>query len=366
MSLGLGSRSTLRLLNSRCPQGAQPCERSRHGSSRHRVRIRSRRCEWHCTNCHGILQEGYHRRRGFPACESYENEPGRRRHVEWKQGHADIVSISNDDLRGGNTADHPFLHRQDASINGEATGAMSWAFINALKKNPQQSYVQLLNSIRDELSTKYTQKPQLSCSHPLSTKSLLAGATPSCRLTQTYEAFADPCQIRIFFTSCENCRKTELQWKNKTWQMQGQGRGVLEHRGCPCSRAFGKVSWILCSYALWKVCDPSFSPCTSLSALRIGLVYTCLLLHHVQVRVADYKSRGLRVSLLTISGCFNAHFQLLICSAHHCQARHPRRLSRLLARINLPYLETSRSCSVKLVAVYIPVDLNRPPLALLF
>lgn len=45
---------------------------------------------------------------------------------------------------------------------------MSWAFVTALKKNPQQSYVQLLNSIRDELATKYTQKPQLSCSHPLS------------------------------------------------------------------------------------------------------------------------------------------------------------------------------------------------------
>jgi len=44
---------------------------------------------------------------------------------------------------------------------------MSWAFITALKKNPQQSYVQLLNSIRDELAGKYAQKPQLSCSHPL-------------------------------------------------------------------------------------------------------------------------------------------------------------------------------------------------------
>jgi metacaspase-1 len=44
---------------------------------------------------------------------------------------------------------------------------MSWAFITALKKNPQQSYVQLLNSIRDELQTRYTQKPQLSSSHPL-------------------------------------------------------------------------------------------------------------------------------------------------------------------------------------------------------
>ncbi|KAL1968913.1 hypothetical protein VTN77DRAFT_1274 [Rasamsonia byssochlamydoides] len=61
---------------------------------------------------------------------------------------------------------------QDATINGEATGAMSWAFITALKKNPQQSYVQLLNSIRDELATKYSQKPQLSCSHPLDTNLL--------------------------------------------------------------------------------------------------------------------------------------------------------------------------------------------------
>lgn len=56
----------------------------------------------------------------------------------------------------------------DASIGGEATGAMSWAFITSLRKNPNQSYVQLLNSIRDELEGKYQQKPQLSCSHPLS------------------------------------------------------------------------------------------------------------------------------------------------------------------------------------------------------
>ncbi|KAK6608981.1 caspase domain-containing protein [Botrytis cinerea] len=60
----------------------------------------------------------------------------------------------------------------DATIAAQATGAMSWAFITAMKKNPQQSYVQLLNSIRDELATKYTQKPQLSCSHPLNTNLL--------------------------------------------------------------------------------------------------------------------------------------------------------------------------------------------------
>ncbi len=44
---------------------------------------------------------------------------------------------------------------------------MSWAFITAIQQNPQQSYLQLLNSVRDILQTKYTQKPQLSCSHPL-------------------------------------------------------------------------------------------------------------------------------------------------------------------------------------------------------
>lgn len=63
------------------------------------------------------------------------------------------------------TANH--LYSADATIASQATGAMSWAFVSALKKNPQQSYVQLLNSIRDELATRYTQKPQLSCSHPL-------------------------------------------------------------------------------------------------------------------------------------------------------------------------------------------------------
>ncbi|KAJ2904638.1 hypothetical protein MKZ38_007474 [Zalerion maritima] len=60
----------------------------------------------------------------------------------------------------------------DATISQQATGAMSWAFITALKKSPQQSYVQLLNSIRDELASRYTQKPQLSCSHPLNTNLL--------------------------------------------------------------------------------------------------------------------------------------------------------------------------------------------------
>lgn len=51
---------------------------------------------------------------------------------------------------------------------------MSWAFINALKANPKQSYLELLNSIRDLLEKNYSQKPQLSSSHPIGTCSFLS------------------------------------------------------------------------------------------------------------------------------------------------------------------------------------------------
>lgn len=44
---------------------------------------------------------------------------------------------------------------------------MSWAFIAALTENPQQSYVELLNSVRDLLEREYSQLPQLSSSHPM-------------------------------------------------------------------------------------------------------------------------------------------------------------------------------------------------------
>lgn len=71
----------------------------------------------------------------------------------------------------------------DTSVAAKATGAMSYvslpsfpqhsltpspqAFIASLTRYPQQSYMQLLNSLRDELKGKYSQKPQLSASHPM-------------------------------------------------------------------------------------------------------------------------------------------------------------------------------------------------------
>jgi hypothetical protein len=36
-----------------------------------------------------------------------------------------------------------------------------------LRDRPQQTYLELLNSIRDILRAKYSQKPQLSASHPV-------------------------------------------------------------------------------------------------------------------------------------------------------------------------------------------------------
>lgn len=57
----------------------------------------------------------------------------------------------------------------DTQEAGTATGAMSFAFISALGSNKQQSYQELLVNIREILKAKYSQKPQLSSSHPMDT-----------------------------------------------------------------------------------------------------------------------------------------------------------------------------------------------------
>ncbi|KAL4809928.1 caspase domain-containing protein [Aspergillus unguis] len=90
-------------------------------------------------------------------------DSARQRTIRTKTSPADVVmfSGSKDDQTSADTF-------QD----GEARGALSWAFIRVLQRHPQLSYVQLLNLIRAELEGKYTQKPQLSCSHPLDTNLL--------------------------------------------------------------------------------------------------------------------------------------------------------------------------------------------------
>ncbi|GKZ42664.1 Ca(2+)-dependent cysteine protease [Aspergillus brasiliensis] len=90
-------------------------------------------------------------------------DTARQRTVMTKTSPADVVMFSGS--KDTQTS-------ADTFQDGEARGALSWAFIKTLQQRPNQSYLQLLNSIRNELEGKYTQKPQLSCSHPLDTNLL--------------------------------------------------------------------------------------------------------------------------------------------------------------------------------------------------
>lgn len=88
---------------------------------------------------------------------------------------------------------------------------MSWAFVTALKKNPQQSYVQLLNSIRDELATRYTQKPQLSCSHPLG---MFKAKSPQLHLVQlTTNIRYEPFIQTVIYIPTSVCLVNELEYQ---------------------------------------------------------------------------------------------------------------------------------------------------------
>ncbi|SJX61491.1 probable MCA1-Metacaspase [Sporisorium reilianum f. sp. reilianum] len=55
----------------------------------------------------------------------------------------------------------------DATEAGKATGACSFAFLSVMNQYPQLTYKQMLNAVRDVLASKYSQKPQLSSSHPI-------------------------------------------------------------------------------------------------------------------------------------------------------------------------------------------------------
>ncbi|TNY19229.1 metacaspase-1 [Rhodotorula diobovata] len=74
-----------------------------------------------------------------------------------RSSNADVISLSG--CKDTQTS-------ADTSMAGKATGAMSWALIASLTKYPQQTWLQLLNTIRDEIKT-YSQKPQLACSHEM-------------------------------------------------------------------------------------------------------------------------------------------------------------------------------------------------------
>ncbi|CAG8599021.1 27463_t:CDS:2, partial [Racocetra persica] len=68
-----------------------------------------------------------------------------------KLSHADVIMFSG--CKDSQTS-------ADANEAGQNTGAI-------LRRNQYQTYQQLLNSIREILAGKYSQKPQLSTSHPM-------------------------------------------------------------------------------------------------------------------------------------------------------------------------------------------------------
>ncbi|KAI7897421.1 caspase domain-containing protein [Mucor mucedo] len=98
-----------------------------------------------------------------------------------------VMSLGSRIMSGGNTMKKEKIHQMkgsaadvimfsgckddqtsaDASEAGRATGAMSYAITRALRENRNQTYIQLLNSIRAILKQKYNQRPQLSSSHPM-------------------------------------------------------------------------------------------------------------------------------------------------------------------------------------------------------
>uniref|UniRef100_I2CPA5 Metacaspase n=1 Tax=Nannochloropsis gaditana (strain CCMP526) TaxID=1093141 RepID=I2CPA5_NANGC len=58
----------------------------------------------------------------------------------------------------------------DAKIDGQPTGAASYALLTCLRENSKQTYTDLLQSMRKVLEGKYTQIPQLSTAHPIDLK----------------------------------------------------------------------------------------------------------------------------------------------------------------------------------------------------
>ncbi|KAK9454931.1 Metacaspase-1A [Dipodascopsis uninucleata] len=77
-----------------------------------------------------------------------------------KTSPADVISLSG--CKDSQTS-------ADTQEAGQATGAMSYAFVSVLSQSNQQSYLSLLQNMRQIMAAKYTQKPQLSASHPIDT-----------------------------------------------------------------------------------------------------------------------------------------------------------------------------------------------------
>ncbi|KAF8483392.1 caspase domain-containing protein [Russula ochroleuca] len=105
-------------------------------------------------SCHSgsILDLNYE----FHSNGRVKSSPVARAFQQAKSTPADVVCFSGckDDQTSADTVQ-----------GGVAVGAMSYAYLKILKRNPQITYIDLLRGVRDILKKKYSQKPQLSASH---------------------------------------------------------------------------------------------------------------------------------------------------------------------------------------------------------
>jgi metacaspase-1 len=86
------------------------------------------------------------------------NSAAKQKTIETRNTEADVISFSG--CKDSQTS-------ADATIGGEATGAMTYALINTLKGQKKMEYTDLLRGMRQTLDGKYTQVPMMSAGRKL-------------------------------------------------------------------------------------------------------------------------------------------------------------------------------------------------------
>jgi len=100
-----------------------------------------------------------HLKEGFEILKSPEGSSGADKIArETKTSHADVIQF-------GGCLDSQTS--ADATLNSQATGAMSFALIQFLSANPNPTYTELLMGLQDILRGKFTQIPQMSAGRPM-------------------------------------------------------------------------------------------------------------------------------------------------------------------------------------------------------
>jgi len=86
------------------------------------------------------------------------NAAARQKTIDTRSTEADVISFSG--CKDAQTS-------ADASIGGQATGAMTYALIHTLKQKKEMEYTSLLLGMRQHLDGKYTQVPMMSAGRKL-------------------------------------------------------------------------------------------------------------------------------------------------------------------------------------------------------